>query len=46
MNATTYAKPCIQPKPGTDMIVGDEDCLIVNVFTPELPTGTEGIFFY
>lgn len=37
-----YAKPCIQPRPGTDQVIGDEDCLAVNVFTPELPTGTEG----
>ncbi|CAG9829097.1 unnamed protein product [Diabrotica balteata] len=43
INATYYAPPCIQPRPGTDQVIGSEDCLALNVFTPELPTGTEGI---
>lgn len=41
--ATTYPQPCIQPVPGTDRVIGSEDCLALNVFTPDLPTGTEGI---
>lgn len=40
--ATDYPSPCIQPHPGTNNVIGDEDCLALNVFTPELPTGTEG----
>ncbi|CAG9813114.1 unnamed protein product [Phaedon cochleariae] len=43
VDATRYAPPCIQPRPGTNMIIGSEDCLAVNVFTPELPTGLEGL---
>lgn len=46
VNATNYPPPCIQPHPGTNNVVGDEDCLAVNVFTPELPTGTEGKFCF
>ncbi|XP_056648857.1 liver carboxylesterase 1 [Diorhabda sublineata] len=43
VNATAFAPPCIQPLPGTNQIIGSEDCLALNVFTPELPTGTEGL---
>ncbi|KAK9886688.1 hypothetical protein WA026_017608 [Henosepilachna vigintioctopunctata] len=42
VNATNYPPPCVQPIPGTDKIVGEEDCLFLNIFTPSLPTGTEG----
>ncbi|KAF7273676.1 hypothetical protein GWI33_013623 [Rhynchophorus ferrugineus] len=41
--ATTYPQPCIQPIPGTNRVIGSEDCLALNVFTPDLPTGTEGL---
>ncbi|CAG9859458.1 unnamed protein product [Phyllotreta striolata] len=43
VNATAFAPPCIQLRPGTGQIIGSEDCLALNVFTPELPTGTEGL---
>lgn len=43
VNATEFPPPCVQPVPGEDRIVGDEDCLFMNIFTPTLPTGTEGI---
>ncbi|KAG5886054.1 hypothetical protein JTB14_009503 [Gonioctena quinquepunctata] len=43
VNATANAPPCIQPRPGTNLVIGNEDCLALNVFTPELPTGTEGL---
>ncbi|CAH2001436.1 unnamed protein product [Acanthoscelides obtectus] len=43
VNATAFAPPCIQPRPGTNQIIGSEDCLALNVFTPELPTGSEGL---
>lgn len=42
VNATDNPQPCIQPHPGTNNVIGSEDCLALNVFTPELPTGTEG----
>ncbi|KAJ8934125.1 hypothetical protein NQ314_013584, partial [Rhamnusium bicolor] len=42
VNATKFPQPCIQPRPGTNEVIGSEDCLALNVFTPELPTGLEG----
>ncbi|ENN81820.1 hypothetical protein YQE_01793, partial [Dendroctonus ponderosae] len=42
VRASLFPKPCIQPVPGKDTIVGSEDCLALNIFTPDLPTGTEG----
>lgn len=46
MNATKYPPPCVQPVPGQNRIVGDEDCLALNIYTPDLPSGTEGIYVY
>lgn len=43
VNATTYPPPCLQPIPEEDNVIGDEDCLFLNVFTPTLPTGMEGL---
>jgi carboxylesterase type B len=43
-NATRFPPPCVQPVPGQDKVIGDEDCLFLNVFTPTLPTGLEGTF--
>lgn len=43
VNATAYPPPCLQPVPGEDNVIGDEDCLFLNVFTPTLPTGLEGL---
>lgn len=43
VNATTYPPPCIQPIRNTGYMVGQEDCLFLNIFTPDLPTGTEGL---
>jgi carboxylesterase type B len=42
-NATRFPPPCVQPVPGQDKVIGDEDCLFLNVFTPTLPTGLEGL---
>ncbi|GJQ76573.1 hypothetical protein Trydic_g2270 [Trypoxylus dichotomus] len=42
-NATEYPPPCIQPVPKSDKIIGKEDCLFLNVFTPMLPEGDEGL---
>lgn len=43
INATQYGAPC--PQPGNDYgeIIGDEDCLILNVFTPQMPDETTGL---
>lgn len=43
IDATKLPSPCIQPVPGKNKTVGSEDCLFLNIFTPELPTGTEGL---
>ncbi|XP_030750699.1 liver carboxylesterase 1 [Sitophilus oryzae] len=43
VNATTFSPPCIQPLPGRNRVIGSEDCLSLNVFTPDLPSGTEGL---
>ncbi|KAL1488054.1 hypothetical protein ABEB36_015423 [Hypothenemus hampei] len=43
IKAITFAPPCIQPVPGKNYIIGSEDCLALNIFTPDLPTGTEGL---
>ncbi|RZC37122.1 carboxylesterase 1E, partial [Asbolus verrucosus] len=42
-NATKFAPPCVQPVPGKNRVIGNEDCLFLNVFTPTLPTGLEGL---
>lgn len=42
INATQFPPPCVQPVPGENRIIGDEDCLFMNIFTPTLPDGTEG----
>ncbi|KAL3288103.1 hypothetical protein HHI36_002553 [Cryptolaemus montrouzieri] len=43
VNATKYPPPCVQPLPNTANIVGEEDCLFLNIFSPTLPTGMEGL---
>lgn len=43
LNATSWGPPCPQPdgsKPGN--VVGSEDCLFLNIFTPALPDGGDG----
>lgn len=37
VDATKYGQPCPQPDSG-GYIVGSEDCLWLNVFSPELPS--------
>ncbi|XP_017770157.1 PREDICTED: carboxylesterase 4A-like isoform X2 [Nicrophorus vespilloides] len=42
IDATKYPPACLQNIPGDSRIIGNEDCLFLNVFTPNLPDGTEG----
>lgn len=44
INATIYSQPCPQPNPKNHlMVIGTEDCLWLNVFTPQLPDGNTGL---
>ncbi|KAK2578728.1 hypothetical protein KPH14_007804 [Odynerus spinipes] len=43
LNATTWGSPCPQPDyDAVGKIVGSEDCLFLNIFTPALPDNTDG----
>ncbi|XP_003699503.1 carboxylesterase 1E [Megachile rotundata] len=42
INATKWGPPCPQPNPNGKGIVGSEDCLFLNVFTPMLSDTSEG----
>nr|NP_001259865.1 uncharacterized protein Dmel_CG5397, isoform B [Drosophila melanogaster]NP_608591.1 uncharacterized protein Dmel_CG5397, isoform A [Drosophila melanogaster]AAF51389.1 uncharacterized protein Dmel_CG5397, isoform A [Drosophila melanogaster]AAL28166.1 GH04232p [Drosophila melanogaster]AGB92402.1 uncharacterized protein Dmel_CG5397, isoform B [Drosophila melanogaster] len=43
-NATKHGPPCIQPHPQfPQRIIGDEDCLLLNVYTPQMPDETTGL---
>lgn len=42
--ATMYGPPCPQPDPyRPGYIIGNEDCLLLNVFTPQMPDETTGL---
>ncbi|GLH12015.1 Venom carboxylesterase-6 [Gryllus bimaculatus] len=47
-NATEYGSPCLQYdftfSPEQERVIGDEDCLFVNVFTPKLPSSKNNDF--
>jgi len=36
INATTAGPPCPQPDPQNGGVIGTEDCLFLNVFTPSV----------
>ncbi|XP_022226607.2 carboxylesterase 1E [Drosophila obscura] len=44
INATRHGSPCIQPHPQSPQrIVGEEDCLLLNVYTPKMPDESTGL---
>lgn len=44
INATLYGPPCPQPDPNRrGYIIGNEDCLLLNVFTPQMPDESTGL---
>nr|XP_017107337.2 carboxylesterase 5A [Drosophila bipectinata] len=44
MNATRHGPPCIQPHPQQPQrIIGDEDCLLLNIYTPQMPDESSGL---
>lgn len=42
INATIYGDPCPQPD-SSGFIIGAEDCLWLNVFTPQMPDESTGL---
>ncbi|XP_018796591.1 PREDICTED: carboxylesterase 5A-like [Bactrocera latifrons] len=47
INATQFGPPCLQPYPYNDRrIVGSENCLLLNVYTPHMPDETTGLPVY
>uniref|UniRef100_A0A182R0P7 Carboxylesterase type B domain-containing protein n=1 Tax=Anopheles farauti TaxID=69004 RepID=A0A182R0P7_9DIPT len=44
INATRNGPPCPQPEPSNPYrVVGHEDCLLLNIFTPQMPDETTGL---
>ncbi|ETN57722.1 carboxylesterase 3 [Anopheles darlingi] len=44
VNATRNGPPCPQPDPTNPYrVVGNEDCLLLNIFTPQMPDETTGL---
>lgn len=44
INATLFGPPCIQPDPhNQNRVIGDENCLLLNIYTPRMPDETTGL---
>uniref|UniRef100_A0A182VYJ0 Carboxylesterase type B domain-containing protein n=1 Tax=Anopheles minimus TaxID=112268 RepID=A0A182VYJ0_9DIPT len=44
INATRYGPPCPQPKSDNPYrVIGNEDCLLLNIYTPQMPDETTGL---
>ncbi|XP_075152885.1 carboxylesterase 1E-like [Haematobia irritans] len=44
INATRHGPPCIQPDPyNPNRVIGDENCLLLNIYTPQMPDETSGL---
>uniref|UniRef100_A0A182RNA3 Carboxylesterase type B domain-containing protein n=1 Tax=Anopheles funestus TaxID=62324 RepID=A0A182RNA3_ANOFN len=44
INATRHGSPCPQPKSDNPYrVIGHEDCLLLNIFTPQMPDETTGL---
>ncbi|KXJ68641.1 carboxylesterase 5A [Aedes albopictus] len=44
VNAIDNGPPCPQPEPNNPYkVIGNEDCLLLNVFTPQMPDETTGL---
>lgn len=44
INATRFGPPCPQPhSQNPQTIIGHEDCLLLNVFTPQMPDESTGL---
>ncbi|XP_017834845.1 carboxylesterase 1F [Drosophila busckii] len=44
LDAKRHGPPCIQPHPQQrGIIIGNEDCLLLNVYTPQMPDETTGL---
>ncbi|XP_055845265.1 carboxylesterase 5A-like [Episyrphus balteatus] len=47
INATAFGPPCPQPHPrNPNYVVGNEDCLLLNIYTPQMPDETTGLPVY
>ncbi|XP_037042859.1 esterase E4-like isoform X1 [Bradysia coprophila] len=47
LNATEYGHSCLQIIPDTTLLTGEEDCLTLNIFTPNVnPTEKLPVIFY
>ncbi|XP_005185445.1 carboxylesterase 1E [Musca domestica] len=44
VDAKKHGPPCIQPDPNNpNRVIGDENCLLLNVYTPQMPDETTGL---
>ncbi|XP_062559366.1 carboxylesterase 5A [Armigeres subalbatus] len=44
VNAINNGPPCPQPEPNNPYkVIGNEDCLLLNIFTPQMPDETTGL---